>query len=80
MRGGSQLTIDAIMPAIVRSNTGSGLYVDTSDVRLAGSVIEENGGPELELVFGARATVEDTVVDENACGDVVLVRGSVGCP
>ncbi len=78
--GASQLVIDATMPATVRSNTGSGLHVDASDVRLAGSVIEENGGTELELVFGARATIEDMMLDEIVCGEAVLVRGSVSCP
>ncbi len=78
--GASQLVIDATMPATVRSNTGNGLYVDASDVRLAGSVIEENDGTELELVFGARATIEDMMLDEIVCGEAVLVRGSVSCP
>ncbi len=36
--------------------------------------------PELELVFGARATIEDMTLDEIACSEAVLVRGSVSCP
>jgi hypothetical protein len=78
--GASQLVTDETMPATVRSNTGDGLYVDASDVRLTGSVIEENEGTELELAFGARATIADMEVDEIGCGDGVLVRGSVSCP
>lgn len=78
--GASQLAIDAIMPATVQSNMGSGLYVDASDVTLDGSTIEENDGTELELVFGARATLENMTLDEVVCGDAVLVRGTVSCP
>jgi len=78
--GDSQLVIDPTMPATVRSNAGNGLFVDASLVRLTGSVIEENDGTELELDFGARATIEDMTLDEIVCGEAVLVRGSVSCP
>lgn len=77
--GASQLAIDAIMPATVQSNMGSGLYVDASDVRLDGSTIQENDGAELELIFGARATLENMMLAEVECGDAVLVRGTVSC-
>lgn len=80
VNGDSQLAIDAIMPATVHSNMGSGLYVDASQVTLDGSVIEENDGTELELVFGARGTFEGMMLDEVVCGDAVLVRGTVSCP
>ena len=80
--GASQLVTDETMPATVRANASNGLYVDASDVRLTGSVIEENEGTELELAFGARATVEDMTLEEDdiVCGEAVLVRGSVSCP
>lgn len=78
--GASQLVVDPTMPATVRSNGESGLYVDASDVWLTGSVIEDNDGAELELDFGARATIEDMTLDEVVCGEAVLVRGSVSCP
>lgn len=78
--GASQLVTDPTMPATVRANAGDGVHVDASDVRLTGSVVEGNDGAGLGLAFGARATVEDTTVDEVACGEGVLVRGSVGCP
>jgi len=80
LHGGSQIAIDATMPATIRSNAGSGLFVDASHATLTGSTIEENEGPELELDFGARATIEEMTVDEIVCGDGVLVRGSVSCP
>jgi hypothetical protein len=78
--GASQLVVDPTMPATVRSNGESGLYVDASDVWLTGSVIEDNDAAELELDFGARATIEDMTLDEVVCGEAVLVRGSVSCP
>ena len=40
----------------------------------------ENDVPALELAFGARATIEDTTLDEVVCGEGVLVRGSAKCP
>jgi hypothetical protein len=47
-----------------------------SDGRPVVSVIEENGGTELELVFGARATIRDMTLDQVTCGEAVLLRGS----
>lgn len=78
--GASQLAADAIMPLTVQANAGDGMYVDASLVRLNGAVIENNDGTELELVFGARATIEDMMLDEIVCGEGVLVRGAVSCP
>ena len=80
LEAASYLANEAIMPLTVRSNTGDGVYVDASHLRLAGATIEENEGTELELVFGARATIEEMMVDEIVCGELVLVRGSVSCP
>ncbi len=76
----SYLANDAIMPLTVRSNSGDGVYTDASHILVGGATIEENEGTELELVFGARATIEGVMVDEIVCGELVLVRGSVSCP
>jgi hypothetical protein len=79
VRGHSQVVVDATMPADIRSNAGSGVYADAGHVTISGSVIEANDGVELELDFGATATFADTNVDEIACGEGVLVRGSIVC-
>jgi hypothetical protein len=78
--GASHLVAEAIMPLTSVGNGGAGLHVDDGTVRLAGTTLEGNDGPGLELAFGARATTADTTADEVVCDDSVLLRGALGCP
>ncbi len=78
--GASHLVVEAIMPLTSRGNGGAGLHVEDGVLRIAGSTLEGNDGPGLELAFGARATASDTTADEIVCDGTVLMRGSLQCP
>jgi hypothetical protein len=78
--GDSHVIVDAIMPLTIEGNGASGLFVEASTVTVAGSTLQDNDGADLELTFGARATVDDTTVGRVACDEGVALRGAVGCP
>lgn len=78
--GDSQVVVDAIMPVTIEGNAGSGLLADASTVTIVGSTLQDNDGPDLDLAFGARATLDDTTVGDVSCEEDVALRGSVDCP
>lgn len=80
VRSASQLVAAAIMPLTSRGNAGSGLHVDDATASVTGASLEGNDGPDLDLAFGARATVEETAADTVVCDETVLLRGDLACP
>jgi hypothetical protein len=68
----------------ISGNFGPGLVADAAGtIDLAGeslSFIESNGGPDMVLEFGSRATIKGVDVGVLVCDPTVLVRGTVACP
>ena len=79
--GGSNLDVSEIMPLASRENALSGLFVDGgSNVEVNGSSIEDNEGADVELTFGAIATLNDNVIGDLVCDGTALSRGTTTCP
>ena len=68
----------------ISGNFGPGLVADAAGtIDLFGeapSFIEGNGGPDVILEFGTRATIKDVDVGLIVCDPTVLSRGTVVCP
>ena len=79
--GGSSLEVSEIMPLTSRENALTGLLVDSGGiVDVNGSSIEDNGGADVELSFGAMATLNDNVIGDMVCDATALSRGTTTCP
>jgi len=68
----------------ISGNFGPGLVADaagTIDLSAeSASFIDGNGGPDLVLEFGTRATIKDVSVGMLVCDPTALVRGTAACP
>lgn len=71
--------LELVMPATVTGN-GLGVFVDNSLLRVSGSTINDNAGPDVALEFGSRATFNgDNDISSVACDDTVITRGDMAC-
>lgn len=79
--GGSEMVAEAIVPVTVRGNEGAGLSVDDgSGATVRAGAFTDNTGPDAELSFGARATLDDVEAPRVQCGEGALLRGGPSCP
>jgi Right handed beta helix region len=70
----------AATPLAMADNTMAGVAVDNSSVRIMGATIDNNGGADVSLAFGARATLLNNMIGTISCDGTELLRGAACSP
>jgi hypothetical protein len=78
---GGGVVMFALGTLTVRSSAETGILADSAQVNLFSPLSEITGnGVDMDLRFGAQATVAGATVGTRRCESSVMVRGSISCP
>ncbi len=64
----------------VSANQDFGILLDGSTLAISGTVVRDNGGPDVWALFGSRLDSEGNDFGSVYCDETVISRGDSGCP